>query len=203
MKISDGATDDMGEQVVQSGLDLTAYCNNPIVAWNHDLSQIVGKATAVWRAGDSLYADIEFLPAGVSHRADEVLAMFKNDFVKSASIGFDCTSSEPMDPAKPRGAQRYTSGILREISLCPLPANPRATVIDKSRAPVLSRSEMQRRARALQDVQPPAAAEHAPLSVQVARQAAAYSAAVQRAAANNPNTQESRRARARALAKGG
>jgi hypothetical protein len=57
--------------------------------------------------------------------------MVKAGIVKSASIGFDPVSCEPMDPARPRGPQKYNSWVLREISIVSLPANTNAIAIDK------------------------------------------------------------------------
>lgn len=129
---STGAVDRMGEVVTQTGADLSLYKDNPIVLFSHDPHHPIGVATDVQIVNGELIADIKFADEGVSQKADEVYRLVKADILKSISIGFDPTQTEPMDPSRPRGPQRYLKWALCEISVVAIPANPNAVITDKA-----------------------------------------------------------------------
>jgi HK97 family phage prohead protease len=130
---SDATVDLAGDQVVPEGIDLSAYLKRPVVLWSHNPEKPIGTASAITLSGGKLMATIEFYPAGVSHKADEVCALVKGGFVSGVSIGFDPESVEPLDPAKPRGGGvRYLKSKLMEISVVVIPANPNADVVQRA-----------------------------------------------------------------------
>ena len=132
MVCSSGNVDMMGDEVVQAGADLSVYKRNPIVLFSHNPEHPVGTAKDLKMVDGCWTAEIEFAPAGLSHKADEVCALVKSGVLKSVSIGFDPTDAEPINPSKPRGPQRYKRWILCEISVVAIPANNDAVVTEKS-----------------------------------------------------------------------
>jgi HK97 family phage prohead protease len=117
-----------GHILEPSGCDLTNYRANPIVLWQHNPDVPVGRAADLAIEGDKIRSRIVFAPAGVSPKADEVRGLVKNGIVSGVSVGFDVLDSEPIDPQKPRGGQRFTKWELLECSFCSVPADPGAAV---------------------------------------------------------------------------
>jgi HK97 family phage prohead protease len=129
---STGDLDRSGEQIVQSGIDLSAYKTNPVVLWAHDPTQPIGRASNVALVEGKLTAEVEFAPVGISPKADEICGMVKSGFVNTVSIGFDPLLTEPMDTKKPKGPERYLSIDLMELSFVSIPANKGALVVQRS-----------------------------------------------------------------------
>jgi HK97 family phage prohead protease len=117
-----------GHILEPAGCDLTNYRANPIVLWQHNPDTPVGRAADLMVDGDRIRARILFAPAGVSPKADEVRGLVKTGIVSGVSVGFDVLDSEPLDPKKPYGGQRFTKWELLECSFCSVPADPGAAV---------------------------------------------------------------------------
>ena len=132
--ISDESVDRQNEQVVQSGGDFSLYLQNPVVLYGHDPMFPIGTGANIRRDGTKTIADLTLAPPGVSQKADEVWGLIKSGILKSTSIGFDPVDVEPMDPSRTRGPLRYKRWILCEISICAIPAQSRATLIDATNA---------------------------------------------------------------------
>ncbi|MEI9987145.1 MAG: HK97 family phage prohead protease [Aliidongia sp.] len=125
----------MGEVVVQGGIDLSAFKQNPIILWSHNPEHPIGTATDIGIVSGKLLATIEFAPEGVSSKADEICGLVKGGLIKTVSIGFDPTETEPMDPTLRKGPQRYLSSTLLEVSFVAIPANTDAEVIERATVP--------------------------------------------------------------------
>jgi HK97 family phage prohead protease len=125
VRCSSADVDRSGEIVVQAGIK---FADSIPVLFQHDPAQIVGRAKPIF-VGADLYADVEFAPEGISTKADEICGLAKHGVIDTVSIGFDPIDCEPMDPKKPRGAQKYLSCELLELSFVSVPANPRAEVV--------------------------------------------------------------------------
>jgi HK97 family phage prohead protease len=123
-----------GHIIVASGIDLTAYRKNPIVLWSHDAMSPVGICTAIGVVDDKLCARIRFADVGVSQRADEVRALVKSGVIRGISVGFDPKESTPLDPARPRGGQRFTKVELLECSFVSVPSDTGASVTERHHA---------------------------------------------------------------------
>ncbi len=145
--ISDDSIDRTNEQVVQDGGDYSLFMQNPIVLANHDPAHPIGTAANIRREGTKTIADLKLAPPGVSQKADEVWGLIQCGVLKSVSIGFDPVLSEPMDPARPRGPQRFKKWVLCEISVVSIPAQSRATLIDATSAKSMSESAKAERRR--------------------------------------------------------
>ena len=117
-----------GHILEPTGCDLTNYHANPVVLWQHNPDQPVGRATDVVVEGDRIRARITFAPAGISAKADEVRGLVKTGIVSGISVGFDVLDGTPLDPKKPRGGQRFTRWELLECSFCSVPVDPGAAV---------------------------------------------------------------------------
>lgn len=117
-----------GHILEPTGCDLTNYRANPVVLWQHNPDQPVGRATDVVVEGDRIRARITFAPAGISAKADEIRGLVKTGIVSGISVGFDVQGGTPLDPKKPRGGQRFTRWELLECSFCSVPVDPGAAV---------------------------------------------------------------------------
>ncbi|RTL88095.1 MAG: hypothetical protein EKK29_05820 [Hyphomicrobiales bacterium] len=113
-----------------SGCDLTFYKSNPVVLANHDPLAPIGNA-APFIVNGKLQATITFAPEGASKTADEYCALAKAGVISAISIGFEPTDWELLSG----GGCRYTSWTLLEISLVAVPANPEATIVQRSYRP--------------------------------------------------------------------
>ncbi len=117
-----------GHILEPAGCELTNYRTNPIVLWQHNPDVPVGRAADLVIEGDRIRAHVTFAPTGISPKADEVRGLVKNGIVSGVSVGFDVLDSEPLDPKKPYGGQRFTKWELLECSFCSVPADPGAAV---------------------------------------------------------------------------
>lgn len=131
---SSDAIDRAGEVVVQSGIDTTHFMAlGGTVLFGHDPSQPIAKAVELSHDGSgNLCALVQFPPEGDDPNADLRYKQVLNGILNTVSIGFNPTKMAPMDPAKPRGAQKYTSVELMEFSFVTVPANRDAVVVGKS-----------------------------------------------------------------------
>jgi HK97 family phage prohead protease len=129
---SDATVDLAGDVVEPSGIGLKGFLANPVVLWGHNPDHPIGTARNVAVSQGKLMADIEFYPEGTSIKSDEICKLTKLGFIKGISVGFDPVEMNPMDPAKPRGPQRYTKVALMEVSVVSIPANPSAEVIQRA-----------------------------------------------------------------------
>jgi uncharacterized protein len=132
---STGSVDRMGEVVVQSGIDLSEFRQNPIILWSHNMEHPIGTAIEIGLQNGLLTAKIEFAPEGMSKKADEICAMVKAGLIKTVSIGFDPVKTEPMDNGRPKGPQKYTKSVLLEVSFVSIPANAEAVVTERAAGP--------------------------------------------------------------------
>lgn len=129
--------DEMGDVVVQNGIDLTQFKKNPVVLWNHNTDHPIGTVSDIAVTGGKLQGTVK-LAITASHHALEKYNLAKADVIRSFSIGFVPIEQEPIDPKKPWGGQKYLKSQLLELSLVSVPANNDAVITDKKRpeAPV-------------------------------------------------------------------
>ncbi len=126
--MSTGAIARDGHILVPGGADLTQYRANPVVLWQHDPGQPVGTAEGVRVDGDKIIARVRFAPLGISEVADRTRGLVKSGVIGAVSVGFEPTEGEPLDPARPRGGQRFTGWELLECSFVSVPADTGAVV---------------------------------------------------------------------------
>ncbi len=120
--------------LVSRGIDLTNYRTNPIWLWQHNADWPVARSEEIDVQGDKLVARVQFPPAGVSARADEVLGLIRAGVINAASTGFEKAQAEPIDPANPRAGTRIVACELAEMSFVSIPAVPDALVTERHAA---------------------------------------------------------------------
>ena len=126
--------------LVSRGIDLTNYRANPIWLWQHNADWPVARPEQIDVHGDKLVSRVQFPPAGVSLRADEVLGLIRAGVINAASTGFEKAQAEPIDPANPRAGTRIVSCELAEMSFVSIPAVPDALVTERDAAPERTKS---------------------------------------------------------------
>ncbi len=130
---STGSIDRAGDIVVQDGIDLSAYKENPIVLWGHDTNQPIAKAVDIGVVDGNLMATVEFPPIGTSAKSDEICALVKAGVISAVSIGFTPIETEPLDKSNPnKGPQRYVKSELGEFSFVSVPANKDALTVARA-----------------------------------------------------------------------
>jgi HK97 family phage prohead protease len=118
--------------VEPSGIETQAFRRNPVLLWQHDPTQPVGKCVGLHVADNELRATGEFAPAGVSPRSDEICALLKAGVLNSVSIGFEPTESKPINPQHPRDGMHILRCELLEISIVAIPADCGALVTERA-----------------------------------------------------------------------
>jgi len=130
--LSDESVDRMGDVVVQSGISLVEFRKNPVALFAHQAKSPIGTWTNIRRENNQLIADLKLAARGTSRVIDELRSLIEQKILRAASIGFGVIKSEPLDPEKPYGGQRYTKTELMEASLVAVPANPNALTLARS-----------------------------------------------------------------------
>ncbi len=119
------------DTVAVSGWDVSNYVKSPVVLWAHDYSQMpVARAIELNQTPKGLEALAEFPPKGTYAFADTVFEMLKGGFLSATSVGFRPTAYEPDEK---RGGINFTKQELLEFSIVPVPANPEALIVARSK----------------------------------------------------------------------
>jgi HK97 family phage prohead protease len=129
--ISQGIKRD-GDAWEPSGVDLTAYKQNPVILRDHDQSRVIGTAASIGLAdgGKCIAIRIQFAPEGLSNAADEARGLAKAGMLKGISAGIDPIDTEPLRNGS-RGMHVLTSELL-EVSLVSVPADQDALITARS-----------------------------------------------------------------------
>lgn len=77
---------DRGYNVLNAGLDRTRYDINPVLLYDHDTSQLIGRCEAMRVEGSKLIGSFVFDTA--SQLAAEKLRQIKDGFLRGVSAGF-------------------------------------------------------------------------------------------------------------------
>ena len=137
--ISTESIDRDGEVLISQGMDATEYNENPVVFYNHDYAQPIGRTTDIRRGKGKIEATLEFAkrPEGYegSYFPEFVESLVAQDIVKGISVGFvpipggvRKASQKDREDYGDRVRQVYSKWKLLEISVAPLPANGQALV---------------------------------------------------------------------------
>jgi HK97 family phage prohead protease len=132
---SDESVDRFGDIIRAAGWQLEHYRNNPVLLWGHNSKEPpVGTVKQIDVRGTQLMADVEFLPAGKTQRADEVWGCIEAGALRAVSVGFSPTGpvNHIVDKAGSVTGFEFTQQELLELSVVPVPANPRALAVAKS-----------------------------------------------------------------------
>jgi HK97 family phage prohead protease len=128
-----------GEVLISQGMDTTEFDKNPIVFYNHDYAQPIGRVTQIKRGHNKIDATIEFAkrPDGFEGAffPDFVKALVGQGIVKGISVGFMPKENGVRKPTKKDKSMYgdavsrvYSQWKLLEVSVAPLPANGEALV---------------------------------------------------------------------------
>jgi len=128
-----------GEVLIAQGMDATEFEANPVVFYNHDYGQPVGRITDLRRGSGKIDATIEFAqrPEGFqgSYFPEFVESLVEQGIVKGISVGFvpkpggvRKASQKDREDYGDNVRQVFSKWKLLEVSVAPLPANGEALV---------------------------------------------------------------------------
>jgi HK97 family phage prohead protease/HK97 family phage major capsid protein len=129
--MSDSSVDRMGDVVEASGWQLDRIKSDPVVLFNHDRNQIVGKWADVRVRGEQLVGRIVWTTSDKWPMAHYIRDLVREGILRTVSVGFRPLESKPLtkDADKNFGPFRFTKCELLECSLVSIPANPNALAI--------------------------------------------------------------------------
>lgn len=125
--ISTGDQDRHGTVISPAGGDVKAFMRNPVVLYNHEYGQVIGRALGIEVKGGKMIAQMEFDEADPV--ASEVKRKVEDGFISAASIGFmvkEWTFDEENDQFK------ILQWELVEFSVVSVPSNRDALVMGRS-----------------------------------------------------------------------
>jgi len=127
--VSTPEVDRYGTIIVPSGIDYTAYLNNPIVLAQHDSDDWpIGKCLGFAMNGENLEATLQF--HRITEEACEVADLVAAGYVRAVSVGIIPIESEEQT-IDGKTVTVYTKSELVEFSVVSIPAN-REALIKKS-----------------------------------------------------------------------
>lgn len=130
--LSDDTVDSYGDIIDPKGWDLKNFKRNPIALFGHSSGNPIGTWKDVRVEGGKLIGKLVFAAKGTSARIDELISLVEQGILRAVSVGFMPIKSEPIDPERPYGPQKFIKQELREVSLVSVPANPAALALAKS-----------------------------------------------------------------------
>jgi len=128
-----------GEVLISQGMDATLYEKNPVVFYNHEYREPIGKITELRRSKGKIDATIKFWqrPDNFegSYLPQFVESLVVQGIVKGISVGFvpldggvRKASKEDREKYGDKVRRVYSKWELYEVSIAPLPANANALV---------------------------------------------------------------------------
>jgi HK97 family phage prohead protease/HK97 family phage major capsid protein len=131
--LSDGSIDRMGDVIEPSGWQLDRLKSDPVVLFNHDRSQIVGRWTDVRVRAGQLIGRIVWAKSDKWPMGQYIRDLVREGVLRTVSVGFQPVAKEPLtkDANPVSGPFRFTRQELLECSLVSVPANPNAIALMK------------------------------------------------------------------------
>jgi HK97 family phage prohead protease len=145
--ITTATLDRDGEVVIPQGMDATEFEANPVLFWNHDYNQPVGKCLALRREPAGIVGEFAFAqrPEGFegAYFPEFVASLVAQGVVRGVSIGY-MPAEGGTRRATVEDRKRYGDTVqtvfskwkLLEVSVAPLQANPDALVTAISKGAV-------------------------------------------------------------------
>lgn len=135
---SDDSEDRDNDVIEVNGWQLENYLKNPVFLWAHDYRQPpVGQALQVWTEDSKLMFDIKFATRDQYPFADVVYQLYKGGFLRATSVGFRPLAWEQRTEGEGQNRRviglRFTKQELLELSAVPVPANPNALQVARSK----------------------------------------------------------------------
>lgn len=136
---STDVVDSHDEIVDQGSWLLEDYLKNPVVLFAHNARELpIGRAVdvAVRNAGGGMQLEtrIEFAPAELNPKAEQVFRMLQAKYLRAVSVGF-VPRSYRWEMRNGSEVWVWADCVLKEISVTPVPANPEALAKMKSLVP--------------------------------------------------------------------
>lgn len=129
--LSDDTVDRYGDIIDAKGWVLTNFKKNPIALFGHSNGFPIGTWANLRVEGNKLIGTLKLAARGTSARIDELISLVEQGILRAVSVGFIPIKSEPINPDRPYGPQKYTKQELLETSLVSVPANPAALALAK------------------------------------------------------------------------
>jgi HK97 family phage prohead protease len=128
-----------GEVLIPQGMNSTEFESNPVLFWNHDYSQPVGKANGLKRKESTIIGDFTFAqrPDGYNGEffPEVAAALVGQGIIKGVSVGYvpeDGGTRRASEVDRKKYGDRvhtvYSRWKLLEVSLAPLQSNPDALI---------------------------------------------------------------------------
>ncbi len=130
--LSDETVDRYGDVIVAAGWVLANFKKNPIALFGHSSGFPIGTWANLRIEGSKLIGTLQLAARGTSARIDELISLVEQGVLRAVSVGFIPIKSEPINPDRPYGPQKYTRQELLETSLVSVPANPAALALAKT-----------------------------------------------------------------------
>lgn len=130
--LSDETVDRYGDIIEAKGWVLANFKKNPIALFGHSGGFPIGTWSNLRVEGSKLIGKLNLAARGTSARIDELISLVEQGILRAVSVGFVPIKSEPINPDRPYGPQKYTKQELIETSLVSVPANPAALALAKS-----------------------------------------------------------------------
>jgi len=131
--LSDGSVDRMGDVVEPSGWQLDRLKSDPVVLFNHNRDQIVGRWTDVRVKDGKLLGRIVWAKSNKWPMGQYIRDLVREGVLRTVSVGFQPIAKEPLtkDANPHHGPFRFTRHELLECSIVSVPANPNALALSK------------------------------------------------------------------------
>lgn len=130
VQISDSLPDRSNDTVQPDGVITDNFMKNPVVLFAHNYTDLpIAKCIALKSTDTGILATVEFPEEGLYDKADTIFQMYKQGFLNAWSIGFMPKDYEPND----NGGYNFKSWELFEFSSVPVPDNPRALTVMRSK----------------------------------------------------------------------
>tara|TARA_Y100001968_G_C19394972_1_gene737723 strand:- start:699 stop:1391 length:693 start_codon:yes stop_codon:yes gene_type:complete len=138
-KITTESLDRDGEVLVPQGMNAKEYMSNPILFWNHDYTQPIGRVSKIKRGSDAVYGTLEFAQRPKDYEGEFfpqfAETLVKQGIVKGVSVGFipeeggmRVATKSDRDKYGNKCKKVFNQWKLLEVSLAPLPANQDALI---------------------------------------------------------------------------
>ncbi len=128
--ISTPNADRSNDTMSMKGMQYNNFVKNPVVLFAHKYdAKPIAKCLSLQVTDKAAVATVEFTPQGLYEEADIIYEMYKQGFLNAWSIGF-----MPLDfDANAKGGYDFNSWELFEFSSVPVPDNPEALTIMRSK----------------------------------------------------------------------
>jgi HK97 family phage prohead protease len=129
-----------GEVLIPQGMNSSEFERNPILFWNHDYAQPVGKCLGLKRKDSTIVGDFQFAqrPDGYAGEffPEVAAALVGQGIIKGVSVGYvpeDGGTRRASEVDRKKYGDRvhtvYSRWKLLEVSLAPLQSNPDALIM--------------------------------------------------------------------------